>query len=199
MVDDVTRANDAPGPRRAAAGPASVPGPAEAAAAAFELRIPVSVIAERRAPVSRWAEPSLRPVGVLPGHASHAPGTVLREGEPALLHLGTHAIVLHRKDTAGIALNLTGDAMLYVIMRPAADGMALHAVTASDHEAQDHTDAGEDAVERVPMPLAIRETIEAFLARHHVEEPFHKRKRKKDRPEEHRFGQQPIFERKGRG
>ena len=194
MKDDVTRSDD-DGAEAPAAAPADLARPD---GSAFELRIPVSVVAERRAPVSRWAEPSLRPMEVFAGRAPHAPGTVLREGEPALVHLGTHEIVLHRKDTAGVALNLTGDAVLYVIMRPDIDGTALHGVTASDHEAQDHTDAGEDVVERVPMPAGIRETIEAFLARHHVEEPFHKRKRKKDRPEEHKFGQQPIFEPGGR-
>ena len=191
MGDDATQRDDAAAPRKAA-------GPAAAAAATFELRVPVSVLAERRPPVNRWAEPSLRPVGVLPGAAPHAPGTVLRDGEVPLVHLGTHEMVLHRKDTAGIALNLTGDAVLYVILRPGPGGLALHGVTASDYEAQDHTDAGEDMVERLPMPPEIRETIETFLARHHEEEPFHKRKRKRDRPEEHKFGRQPIFERGGR-
>ena len=115
------------------------------------------------------------------------------------MKIGDTDIVLHRKDTAGVALNLTGDAVLYVVMRADEGGTPrVHLVTASDYEAQDHTDAGEDEVERVPMPAAIREPIEAFLARHHVEEPFHKRKRKKDRPEDEKFGRQPIFERDGR-
>ena len=148
--------------------------------------------------MNRWATAVARPIGVIPGTGEHAVGAMLVERDGSrVVHAGDATIVLHRKDTAGVALNLTGDGMLYVVMRPSDGplGARVHLVTASDYEAQDHTDAGEDMVERVPMPAPIREAIEAFLARHHVEEPFHKRKRKRDRIEEHKFGQEPIFAR----
>ena len=163
-----------------------------------ELRIPVRVQAALRAPANAWAKPLPRPVGVTPGGGEGEVGRTLSERDGVrLIDAGPAAIVLHRKETEGVALNLSGGAVLYVVMRPDDGplGASVHLVTASDHEAQDHTDAGEDMVERVPMPPAIREAIEAFVARHHVEEPFHKRKRKKDRVEEHKFGQEPIFAR----
>ena len=172
--------------------------PATSNDADVELRIPLAVQAELRPPVNRWADPIARPIGVTTGTSALERGTVLREAEGSrVVHAGTTALVVHRKSTEGVALNLTGDGVLYVVMRPDDGplGARVHLVTASDHEAQDHTDAGEDMVERVPMPLAVREAVEAFLALHHREEPFHKRKRKNDRPEEHKFGHEPIFAR----
>ena len=43
------------------------------------------------------------------------------------------------------------------------------------------------------MPRPLIELLEAFVAEHHVEEPFVKRQREADhRAEEHKFGQEPI-------
>ena len=176
-------------------------GGASAAAEAMprELRLPVAVQAERRPPASRWSAGSTVPVGVTPGAAGLEPGAVLVaqcEGRPALVHLGDGAIVLHRRETEGVLANLQSPApALYVVTRPDDGplGARLHLVTASDHEAQDHTDAGEDAVERVPIPTEIGRRIAAFVAAHHAEEPHHKRKRRPDRPEERKFGREPLW------
>ena len=167
--------------------------------AEFAITIPVSVQAERRQPVTRWGAVQTVPVGVSLGHMPREEGVLLVAGERASRHhAGNTAIVLHRKETEGVVANLSSrDPCLYVVMRPDAEaplGARVHLVSASDYQAQDHTDAGEDEVERVPLPPELREPIEAFVARHHVEEPFYKRKRRADRPEEHKFGQRPIFE-----
>ena len=55
----------------------------------------------------------------------------------------------------------------------------LLAVTADPAEAEALTDAGSDLVEPVPMPAAIAEAINDFIARHHVERPFFKRRRER--------------------
>ena len=166
-------------------------------AAPRELRLPVAVTAERRPAVNRWATPSLVPVGVTPGTLPLEDGALLLEGDGATRHhLGHATLVLHRRETEGVLANLQSSApVLYVVLRPDDGplGAALHLVTASDHEAQDHTDAGEDMVERVPMPPELRATIEAFVAAHHADEPHHKRKRRGDRPEERKFGQEPLW------
>ena len=45
----------------------------------------------------------------------------------------------------------------------------------------------------VAMPQPLLELLEAFVAEHHVEEPFVKRQRQKHhQAEEHKFGQEPI-------
>ena len=139
------------------------------------------------------------PVGVSLGHLPHEPGAVLVAGERASRHHAANtSIALHRKETEGVLANLSSpQPCLYVVMRPDPEaplGARVHLVTASNYEAQDHADAGEDEVERVALAPELRAPIEAFVARHHVEEPFHKRKKRMERPEEHKFGQRPIFE-----
>jgi len=56
-------------------------------------------------------------------------------------------------------------------------------VTADPAEGESFTQVGDDLVEAVPMPVAVRDTIEAFIAEHHVERPFIKRKRDRADPE----------------
>lgn len=163
----------------------------------WELHIPVAVQVERRAPVSRWASGATVPIGVTPGRVALEDGALLVADANPRHHAGHAAIVLHRRDTEGLLANLQSrEPVLYVVMRPGEGGMdggmRLHLVTASDHEAQDHTDAGEDEVARVPMPPAIREAVEAFVAAHHSDEPRHKRKRR-PASEAHVFGQEPVW------
>jgi len=56
-------------------------------------------------------------------------------------------------------------------------------VTADPAEGEALTETGSDLVETVPMPAAVRNTIAAFVAEHHVERSFHKRKRDRADPE----------------
>jgi hypothetical protein len=68
-----------------------------------------------------------------------------------------------------------------VILRPDVSGHAykLLAVTADPAEGEAFADAGNDLVETVPMPAVITETIGDFVALHHVERPFSKRRRER--------------------
>ena len=50
-------------------------------------------------------------------------------------------------------------------------------VMADPSEGEALTDAGNDLVATVPMPAAIIETIDSFIAEHNVERPFTKRQR----------------------
>jgi hypothetical protein len=45
------------------------------------------------------------------------------------------------------------------------------------------TAAGNNLVATVPMPAAIIETIDSFVAEHHVERPFTKRQRDRGEPQ----------------
>ena len=59
----------------------------------------------------------------------------------------------------------------------------LFTVTADPSEGEAMTEAGSDVVESVPMPEAIRAAVEAFVAEHHREQVFEKRKRDRADPE----------------
>jgi len=56
-------------------------------------------------------------------------------------------------------------------------------VTADPAEGEAMTEAGNDLVDQVAMPAPIRAAIEAFVAEHHVEREFIKRKRDRADPE----------------
>ena len=163
-----------------------------------EISQTVSVVIERRPAASQWADWIWRPCEIVDGAAAAEPFVKLAESEDGVARYfaGSAQIVLHRKETEAYRLNLTGDRVLYVVLRSDEDGNApyrLHVVTASPYLAQDYLDSGEELVEALPMPPAIAELVEAFCAFHHQEEPFVKRKRDRVRTDKLKFGKEPIF------
>jgi hypothetical protein len=145
------------------------------------LLIPVGVVVERRKAKSPWLDVLWRPVSVLAGQPSATPWTPIgNDGEADLFYAGEAMIELHRTETVNYRDNLrSGAAALWVVLRPTASQPAyeLLTVTADPAEGEAFTDAGNDLVEAVPMPAVIAGEIAAFIAEHHVERPFVKRRR----------------------
>lgn len=153
-----------------------------------ECRIPVSVIVERRPAAGPWAEHVWLPVAVLPAPTVARPWTVLHRHNGLTAYIAGQAEVeLHPSDTLGYKANLdTGRPMLWVVLRPCLDepGMALHRVLADAAEAEALVAVGgEEVIEPVPMPGPVREAVEAFVAEHHRDRGFFKRKRDRADPE----------------
>jgi hypothetical protein len=150
------------------------------------MRIPVGVVVERRKAKSPWLEFLWRSVSILVGEPSAAPWTPIgAEGEIALFYAGTAAIELHPSETSNYRDNLaSGAPALWVVLRPTGSEPAYEVltVTADPSEGEAFTDAGNDLVEAAPMPAVIVERIEDFIARHHVERPFVKRRRDDAKP-----------------
>lgn len=148
------------------------------------ISMPVGVVVRRSPGVTRWAKWSWRAVAVLPGAGPADWVEMRRDGETVEYHAGTLRMDLHRTDTEAYLVALSNEpATVYVIMREtedpdAAREMELVGVTASPFEAQDHSDNGEEIVEPVPMPPGLIAWIREFVERHHVEDPFVKRKRR---------------------
>lgn len=147
------------------------------------VRIPAGVVVERRKAKSPWLDYLWRPVSVLVGYPSAAPWTPLGvEGETTLFYAGGALVELYRTETTNYRSNLaSGAPALWVVLRAVASspGYALLAITADPAEGEAFTDAGTDLVEAVPMPDAIVEVVADFVAKHHVERPFVKRRRLK--------------------
>jgi Protein of unknown function (DUF3305) len=129
-----------------------------------------------------WADFLWRPVSVLAGETSAAPWTPLAaEAETALFFAGETDIELHRTETVNYRDNLnSGRPALWVALRPVASEppYEILAVTADPSEGEAFTDAGSYIVEAVPMPPDVAEAIGRFIAEHHVERPFVKRRRR---------------------
>lgn len=149
-------------------------------------RIAVGVVVERRKASSIWVDFLWRPVSVFVGNASAAPWTPLgAEAEATLFYAGEAVIELHRTETANYRNNLaSGVPALWVALRPASSEppYELIAVTADPAEGEAFTDAGNNLVETVPMPPDVVTAVARFVAEHHVERPFLKRRRQPSEP-----------------
>ncbi|OSI67323.1 molybdopterin-guanine dinucleotide biosynthesis protein A [Bradyrhizobium canariense] len=143
--------------------------------------VPVGVVVERRRAKSVWAEFLWRPVSVFAGTPSAEPWTALDvQAESILFYAGEALIELHRTETAYYRDNLAcGTPKLWVVLGPTGSDRPheLLAVTADPAQGEAFTDAGNNIVEAVPMPQDILTIVGQFIATHHVERPFIKRRR----------------------
>jgi hypothetical protein len=148
-----------------------------------QLLLPLGVVVRRTPGVTRWASWCWKAVAVLPGAGPAEWRELRREGRAVEYHAATLTLDLHHTQTEAYLDALRARVpSVYVVMRPvAAAGEAMPfevtLVTASPFEAQDYCDTGEEMVERVPMPEGLIALIRDFVAAHHAEEAFRKRKR----------------------
>ena len=151
------------------------------------VRIPVAILVERRNAASPWIDFVWRPVGALVGEPAAAPWTMLSEANDAtVFYAGTADVELYRTETGNYRDNLaTENPALWVVLRPTGSDPAYEVVraTADPTEGEAFTEAGGDIVERVAMPPEMCAVVEAFVAEHHVERAFLKRKRDRAAPD----------------
>jgi hypothetical protein len=150
-------------------------------------RIPVGVVVERRKATSPWLDSVWRSVAVLSGLPDAAPWTALDAVEDvATFYVGAAEIELFRTEADHYRSNLaSGAPSVWVALRPTGvePPYVLFAVTADPAEGESYTQAGDDLVDAVPMPAAVRRVVEAFVAEHYVEQPIYRRKRDSANPE----------------
>jgi hypothetical protein len=151
------------------------------------LRIPVGVVVERSKASSPWCEFIWRPTAVLGGIPDVAPWTQLASGQDTVtFYAGATEIELYRTETENYRDNLVSAApSVWIALLPTAGDppYQIAAVTADPAEGEALTEPGQGIVEAVPMPVSVREAIASFIAEHHVERTFKKRKRNRADPE----------------
>jgi len=83
--------------------------------------------------------------------------------------------------------------LLWVVLRPTGGEppYEISAVTAEPSEGEAFTEGATNLVESVPMPEPVRAVLADFIARHHVERSFSKRKRDRPDPEAMARGLEP--------
>ncbi|MDO8606594.1 MAG: molybdenum cofactor guanylyltransferase MobA [Phaeospirillum sp.] len=149
----------------------------------LSARTEVALILERRDSATTWVKESWRPLEVIAEPPpSPEPWVMLRQGEGFEHYLVSGVPVeLHRSDLASYRYNLGGvDPRLYVVLRRQDDptrpvGVVL--ATAAPDQAQAMSESGEDVVDGLAMPEALRAWVEMFCACHPADEPMRKRKR----------------------
>jgi hypothetical protein len=156
-------------------------------AAKPHARIPVGIVVERRKATSAWVDTVWRSVAVLPGVPDAAPWTVIATGEDVTtFYVGATEIELYRTEAEHYWINLeSGQPSVWIALRPtgADPPYALFAVTVDPAEGESFTQSGGDVVDAVPMPAVVRESVEAFVAQHHVVQPHFRRTRMDARAE----------------
>ena len=149
--------------------------------------IAVGVVVERSKGASQWSDYLWRPLSVIVGAPATAPWSKLSDdGEHTCFFAGVADIALHRTETANYQSNLLSkQPLLWVVLRPSETSMPyeLLMVTADPAEGEAMTEAGNNLVETVPMPLAVQQTLASFVSEHHVEHRFSKRERDRADPE----------------
>lgn len=178
MTDTVEKADDGPVERMAS--------------------MPVGVVVERRELDNPWQDHEWIPVAVIPGAGSVGEWRELDRGDGWVRYLiGSAPLELHRKDTESYKVNLSNDPpQVFVLLRAEDEPEAPHEiklvlVTVSPYDAQDYLDTEDDGLLGVPMPAEIIAWVQAFVDRHHVDEPFYKRKRKRYDVDDVGFGRRP--------
>jgi hypothetical protein len=151
------------------------------------VRIPVGVVVERIKAQSPWIDYLWRSIAVLPDAPDVPVWSVLKAGSDITTFYGGGAEVeLYRTETGNYRDNLaTGAPLMWVVLRAtdAEPPYTVFAVTADPAEGEAFTEAGTDLVDSVAMPDPIRKFVADFVAAHHVERTFTKRKRNRADPE----------------
>ena len=151
------------------------------------VRIAVGVVVARRKAASPWIDFTWAPVSVLHGVPDTEPWTVLRsEGEATMFYAGSADIGLYRSETTYYRDNLaSGAPSLWVVLSATerSPPYQLVTVTADPSEGEAFTESTANLVEQVAMPPSIQEIVAAYVAEHHVEREFFKRKRDRQDPE----------------
>jgi Protein of unknown function (DUF3305) len=150
-------------------------------ASAVAERITVGIVLEHRRLANPWAADRWRVVDALPGCPAVQPWTVLAEGDGwRRYYAGPVELELFRGETASYRDNLASSRpALYVVLRRTREGpgIAVREATVDPGEIEAHSDAGDDLIEALPLPAPIAAWVEDFVARHHVERAFYKRRR----------------------
>jgi hypothetical protein len=150
-------------------------------------RIPVGIVVERRKATSQWVDAVWRSVTVLGGVPDAAPWTVIAANEDATtFYVGAAEIELYRTEAEHYGSNVASEEpSVWVALRPTGSDppYALFAVTVDPAEGESFTQAGGDVVDAVPMPAAVLQIVEAFVAQHHVVQPHYSRTRTDAREE----------------
>jgi Protein of unknown function (DUF3305) len=157
-----------------------------------EEQLNIGLVVERRAATGEWGTVSWAPVLVFETPPEVAAWTPLGGSASAQrFYAGVVAVTLYSTETANYVDNLaTGAPQLWVVLRAEGDTPPIDvvAVTADPAEGEAFTEPGIDNVSTLPMPAEMAAFIAQFIADHHVERVFEKRKRDKTAAKEYGRG-----------
>ncbi len=164
-----------------------------------EEHLTVGLVVERRAASGEWGQVSWAPVTVFATPPDVAAWTPLGSTATATrYYAGSVDVAIYSTETANYIDNLaTGTPQMWVVLRAAGDlpPIDVACVTVDPAEGEAYTEPGTDNVSTLAMPPEIAAFLAQFIAAHHVERVFEKRKRDKTKSKEYGpggFGRGPA-------
>jgi hypothetical protein len=140
----------------------------------------LGVLARRTPPANRWSRGALTPCAVLLPESPLPPRTrISAEGGTEVWYLGAADLTLYSGDTAHHRDNLVAARPAVWVAIRGGDPLTaeIMCVTADPYEGEGYaTDEGL-TVEAVDLPPTLAGAMQAFVAAHHIDIPFKKRKR----------------------
>ena len=153
----------------------------------IEEQMMVGLVLERRELGGPWGGVAWRPIAVFASPPDVAPWTPLGGTKSATrFYAGAFPISLYSTDTANYRDNLcSGAPKLWTVLRLDEAEPPVHVllITADPAEGEGSTEAGNNVVDTLDMPLEIAGVMSAFVAEYHVERPVIKRRRDGQAPD----------------
>ena len=138
--------------------------------------IRLGVVGAAYPPANAWSKGQTRPVAVMADLPPLSPGSVMTKPDGIkTIYLGDFALVLHSSETRHYIDNLR--ARQPSVWVAVLEG-AVQLLTVDPYEGEALAGDVERIVEARPMPPQTAARIDAFIADHHIEEKFYKRKRR---------------------
>ncbi len=151
------------------------------------MTMDVGVVLEKRKAHSKWLDHVWEAHAVLPELPAAEPGSRIGgDSDSALYFAGPAELEAHTVSTGVYRQNLaSGAPSIWVVLRPRQgdDLPEVIKVTCDPTEGEGYSETGWDTVNMVPMPEQIEAALTAFVAEHHVDETYFKRKRDRQDPE----------------
>jgi hypothetical protein len=146
-----------------------------------QLHFEIGVVLSRRKLTGPWGGTAWRAVAVLAAAPPVAMGTRLgRLVDEETFYAGAVPLSFHSGETEFYRDNLvSGAPSVWLALRTTEDDVEVALATVDPYEGEGMTEGHGDVIEAVPMPPEIATELAAFVAEHHVERPFFKRKRDK--------------------
>lgn len=144
-----------------------------------EQHIELGVVLARKRTGGMWSHESWRPVAALSAAPPLESGVFIAnaEGED-LFYAGAVTLSFHASETAHYRDNLnSGRPAIWIAIAVGEGSPRVQAVTADPYEGEALAEVYGEGLDAVAMPQAIAQALSLFVAEHHVERVFVKRKR----------------------
>jgi hypothetical protein len=147
-----------------------------------ELHFEVGVIVARRAPRTVWGACSWAPAVVLVAPLALEKGAFISSAESdELYYAGAASLSLYASETAHYRDNLqSGRPSVWIALAVESAFPEIVCVTADPYEGEALAEIHGSCLEAVAMPIQLRDWAQAFVATHHIDRPFVKRRRRQE-------------------